>query len=183
MGGCFWSGLTRRRFGEVVINLYALAEPIVDYTTLCSRILAGYEYDKHNTFMYGSSVLAAKLPQQTSFLSLNGLVPCCINASVPSAPGAPGVGGRTAIGNVLGSCNPNTSQANITWLGVEYRQDIAQARLLTLNIKLRPGTLLIFGCPFLWSSHMHAQVYSFPLLVASKYLLQLGRHIATAGVA
>ncbi|KAK9836640.1 hypothetical protein WJX74_005022 [Apatococcus lobatus] len=96
----------------------------------------GYRYDDHHTFTYGSAAWQAQLGKDTSFVDLFGTVPCCINAVVPAA-----AGGQSAIGNVLGSCYAHASpypQANITWLGVLYQQDIAQAQLLTMTVKLRP---------------------------------------------
>ena len=74
----------------------------------------------------------------TSFVNINGYVPCCINAVVTSA----GNGTPVAIGNVLGTCNPNAAQgtqANITWLGTVYAQDLNHARLLTMTVRVRPG--------------------------------------------
>ena len=99
---------------------------------------AGHRYDDHHSFTYGSASWQASLGKDTSFVDFAGQVPCCINAAVPAT-----VGGQSAIGNVLGSCNLRMSaypQANITWLGAVYPQDISQAQLLTVTVKLRPGT-------------------------------------------
>ena len=102
-------------------------------------------YDAHHSLQYGSAGAKDMLGLDTFFVNLNGNVPCCINSNVPSAKYELfGNGSATVpIGNVLGSCNPTTSEASITWLGKVYAQNISQAQLLTMTVTLLPGIVLI----------------------------------------
>ena len=97
---------------------------------------AGYAYDSHHSFVYGGhNATSGDLGDDTFFVSIGGQVPCCINSRVPAMNSS----GTVPIGKVMGICDPDSSTANITWLGMVYAQDISQAQLLTMTVYLRPG--------------------------------------------
>ena len=130
-----WAQGITYRWGE--------ARSVSSSTHKTCNLLAGLFYDQHHSFTYGSAGSKDVLPRDTFFVNLNGDVPCCITSSVPSAEYEMFGNGteRVPLGQVLGSCNPTTSQANITWLGQVYVQDISQAKLLTMTVRLNPGTM------------------------------------------
>ena len=106
------------------------------------QLAAGFSYNKTHNFLFGQDVSTAQLKPGTQFFSMSGNVPCCIDASLPavnsSYPGG-------SIGKVVGICAPSSGQANITWLGTTYAQDLSKAALLTMRIYKKPGKPQIAG--------------------------------------
>lgn len=125
-------------------------------TVACRRLLtlqaqadevtgAGFAFShlEGRNWRFGESPWKDPVRQGVRFVEMGGLTPCCINSTVPSIENYltknSGENSTVAKGNVLGTCNVRTSQANITWLGQTYPQDISRARLLTTETYATPG--------------------------------------------
>ena len=82
---------------------------------------------------------AAQSAPWTMILSFSALATVCLVASTQQCQWS-----RTAdysLGDILGTCRRNSTEANITLLGQVYRQDGRPARLLTVSIKEKPSKL------------------------------------------
>ena len=67
--------------------------------------------------------------------SVEGAVPCCVPAQVPSPDGT----AMIDLGKVLGSCNALEQTASIAWEGQELRQDFRAAELLLVTLTALSG--------------------------------------------
>ena len=93
-----------------------------------------YEYD----MVKAGGPLASNL----YWFDVNGSVPCCIQAAVPDYQSD----AQVPVGKVMGTCDPDSGKASITWRGTVFSQDISNATLLAVSIKAQPGAAMS-ACP------------------------------------